>query len=32
MHVAKLQNLFVALNNELVKRNENTPSERMLTG
>jgi hypothetical protein len=32
MHVAKLQKLFVDLNDELAKHNENTLSERMLTG
>jgi hypothetical protein len=31
-HVAKLQKLFVNLNNELAKHNENTLSECMLTG
>jgi hypothetical protein len=31
-HVAKLQKLFVDLNDELAKHNENTLSERMLTG
>jgi hypothetical protein len=31
-HVAKLQKLFVYLNDELVKHSENTLSERMLTG
>jgi len=31
-HVAKLQKLFVDLNDELVKHSENTLSERMLTG
>ncbi|EZA47988.1 hypothetical protein X777_14531 [Ooceraea biroi] len=31
-HVAKLQNLFVDLNNELEKHNENRLSQRMLTG
>jgi len=31
MHVAKLQKLYVDLNDELVKHNENTLSERMLT-
>jgi len=30
-HVAKLQKLFVDLNDELAKHNENTLSERMLT-
>jgi hypothetical protein len=32
MHVAKLQKLFVDLNDKLAKCNENTLSERMLTG
>jgi hypothetical protein len=32
MHVAKLQKLFVDLNDKLAKHNENTLSERMLTG
>jgi hypothetical protein len=32
MHVAKLQKLFVDLNDELAKNGENTLSERMLTG
>ena len=31
-HVAKLQKLYVDLNDELVKHHENTLSERMLTG
>jgi len=31
-HVVKLQKLFVDLNDELTKHNENTLSERMLTG
>jgi len=31
-HVAKLQKLFVDLNDELAKHNQNTLSERMLTG
>jgi len=32
MHVAKLQQLFVDLSDELAKHSENTVSERMLTG
>ena len=32
MHVVKLQELFVDLNDELAKHSENTLSEHMLTG